>query len=341
MPAPLKLAIVGCGVITEDSHLPAALKSRAVAVSALVDRDESRAAAVARKFGLGAIAFGRLEDALAAADAAVIATPNHTHGALARIALERGIPVLLEKPLTTTHAEALELCDLAEAKRTVLATGFFTRHFPAVRLFKRLADEGFFGRIDRFEFEYGTSGGWAPVSGYNLDRRQSGGGVLVVTGTHFLDRMLHWFGEPSRFSYADDSRGGVEANCKAEVEFDGGLRGSLFFSKTIDLRNRLVVHAERYRAELPWGETGRWTLYPVDRPDLRMTLGDASGSAPPDHYFQVQLEDFAAACRDGTRPLVDGRDGARSVKLCEDFYAARTQLEEPWAWYRKTAPAAA
>src|SRR5204863_5320081 len=120
---------------------------------------------------------------------------------------------------------------------------------PVVSLFKRLLEEGFFGKLQRFHFELGTAGGWTPLSGYNLDRHQSGGGVLVVRGTHFLDRMIYWFGMPTAFSYADDNYGGVEANCKAIVEFTGTfgeLSGTLFFSKTIDLKNKLTFETDLY-----------------------------------------------------------------------------------------------
>ena len=54
----------------------------------------------------------------------------------------------------------------------------------------------------------------------------------MVSGTHVIDRMLDWFGQPSRITYADDSRGGVEANCKASLEFDnelGQFTGSFSF----------------------------------------------------------------------------------------------------------------
>src|SRR6185295_5017153 len=118
----------------------------------------------------------------------LIATPNRTHAAIARVVLGRGIPVLIEKPLATCHEDAVELSELARTKGTFISVGFMTRHYPVVRLVKRLLAQGFLGQPRDFHFEYGTRGGWAPHSGYNLSRQQSGGGVLVVSGTHFLDR---------------------------------------------------------------------------------------------------------------------------------------------------------
>lgn len=326
---PIRLAIVGCGRITENSHLPAALKTEAIEVAALVDPEIERARLLKRMYGCSSELSTSLEAVVDRVDGVLIATPNHTHVALARIALARGRPVLVEKPLAPRYAEAVELCGLAREKGAFISVGFMTRHDPVVALMRRLLDEGFFGRLIRFHFEYGTRGGWAPLSGYNLSREQSGGGVLVVSGTHFLDRMLFWFGHPLGFTYADDSHGGVEANCKVAMEFSGGLTGSLFFSKTIDLANRFVLESERCRVEIPWFERVRVRLRPHALPGIGMTVEGLPAAMDQD-CFQLQLEEFARVIREGGRPTVSGEEGALSVKLCEDFYANRTQLAEPW-----------
>jgi predicted dehydrogenase len=273
-----------------------------------------------------------LEPVIGKVDGVLVATPNHTHSAVARVALERGLPVLIEKPLTPLYAEAMELCGLARQNGAFISVGFVTRHYPVVPLMRRLLDEGFFGRVISFHFEYGTRGGWAPYSGYNLHRAQSGGGVLVVSGTHFLDRMLFWFGTPESFGYADDSYGGVEANCKARMEFGGGVTGTLFFSKTIDLANRFVMETDRYRIVIPWSQRSQIKLQDHALPGIELTLED-SGAANDNDCFQVQLEEFARVIREGGTPTVSGEAGALSVKLCEDFYANREQLEEPWIRY--------
>jgi predicted dehydrogenase len=152
--------------------------------------------------------------------------------------------------------------------------------------------------------------------------------------------MLYWFGMPKSFSFADDSYDGVEANCKAQLEFDGELgrfSGTLFFSKTIDLKNRLVVESDLYRIEIPESETEELTLYSHSLPGVRIAMrADRGANATPvtaPDCFQKQIDDFARAIREKTSPLVGGREGALSVKLFEDFYAHRTQLPEPWRWY--------
>jgi predicted dehydrogenase len=333
----VRLGIVGCGMITSESHLPAILKSPMVEPAFLVDNDLERANSLVRKFGITTRTSTNLAQVLDQADGVIVATPNHTHVSIASEALQRGIPVLIEKPLANTTAEARQLCELAESRGTFISVGYNLRHFPCVPLFKRLLRENFFGTLRHFHFEFGTVGGWAPVSGYNLDRRQAGGGVLVVSGTHVIDRMLDWFGEPSHITYADDSRGGVEANCKASMEFDnelGRFTGSFFFSKTIALKNKFFLQADGYNAELPLGEQRQITLLPKNLPGTKMFIQANNAPELIDSY-KSQVEEFAQCIRLRQQPVVNGREGLLSVEFFERCYADRRQLEEPWAWYTR------
>ncbi len=94
-------------------------------------------------------------------------------------------------------ARETEAAQAAVLRGTVAAPGYVTRFRPNLRLLKSLLDQGYFGRVTRFVHQFGTAGGWAPLSGYNLARSATGGGVLMVTGTHFLDRMLWFWGMPN------------------------------------------------------------------------------------------------------------------------------------------------
>jgi predicted dehydrogenase len=341
---PVRLAIVGCGAHTEFAHLPAAIRSPLIDLTALIDSDLERAAVLKRKYGCSAVIADRLEAVVDFADAVVIVTPNHAHKPLTEVALRHGIHAFVQKPMSTNYPDALALCELARTEGLVIAVGFQGRHFPCVKLMKRLVEEGFFGKIAGFHCEFGARGGYSSLSGYNLSRDQAGGGILVTAGTHYLDRMLYWFGEPTKVEFADDSYGGVEGNCKGSLQFVGGIEGSFFFSKSITLKNKFVFQTERYVVELPAFETERLTLFPRERPGIKMEIGECGGNSGIDYLqqvHQVELEDFARCIRTGSRPVVDGMEGARSVRVCDALYACRTQLPEPWAWYRQATQRAA
>ncbi|MGB5106682.1 MAG: Gfo/Idh/MocA family oxidoreductase [Candidatus Zixiibacteriota bacterium] len=336
---PVKIAIIGCGLITDLAHLPASLKSSKIEVVSLMDQELERAKTLKRKYGCRAAACSDLDRALDKVEAVLIATPNHSHSKVSLKALERGLPVLVEKPLTTSYHEATELVEISKARKTFISVGFVTRHFPVVRFMKRLLDEGYLGKVERFHFEFGTPSGWASVSGYTLDRALSGGGVLMVNGSHYIDRMLYWFGYPEKFSFADDSLGGVEANCKASVQYHDGVEGTMFFSRSMDLRNSFTMRTDKYDVEIPLAEASEITLRPRELDGAVMTMKDSAQPRYSD-YFLAQIDEFADAVRGQSEPSVNGESGAISLKLIEELYGCRTQLAEPWAWYRKNRKAA-
>jgi len=329
----VRLAFVGCGAITRMEHLPAALRSPRVDVAALVDERVENAVALARMYGLNARTTRNLSEVLDDVQGFVLATPNDTHYPIAKQILERGKPVLIEKPITTRYDHALELCEIAERHRTFISVGYRFRFFPSARLFKTLLDEGYFGRVLSFHCEMGSAGGWTPVSGYNMDRARSGGGVLVINGTHFLDLALFWFGEPVAVVYQDDNYGNVEANCKGVWSYEnprGRFDGSFFFSKTIKLSNRFLIETERGRIEWSAGEAERIRVFDPHRPDVKFELSPARRSGGAVDSFRDQIEEFCAnAVHPGTVSS-DGRNGARSIRLIEDMYRDATRLDESW-----------
>ena len=76
-----------------------------------------------------------------------IATPNHTHYTLAKMALEAGKDVLVEKPMTLKSNEAYELVDLADSRKRVLQVGHIFRYNAALQLTRQLLRTGILGRI--------------------------------------------------------------------------------------------------------------------------------------------------------------------------------------------------
>ena len=105
MPQPFRLALVGAGMVTRSSHLPAALASDKVQVVALVEPMRQRAEELARWYGIAPAIVPQVQDVLDHIDGAVIATPNDTHMSIALTCLEAGVATLIEKPLASTYAE--------------------------------------------------------------------------------------------------------------------------------------------------------------------------------------------------------------------------------------------
>ena len=330
----IRLGIIGCGAITENSHLPAALSSSMVDVTALCDTNESRLRFLERQFGLQSIGFLDYRDTFARVDAVILALPNHLHASVGCEFLLRGIHVLCEKPLALTRSECEELCRTSQNTGAVLATGYVTRFFPSTDLTKELIESDFLGLLTSFDYEFGTEEGWAPLSGYNLMRSTSGGGVLVVSGSHFIDRMLFLFGDTKLTNYADDSRGGVEANCVVMVNSNvrgNSIRGCITLSKTHNLNNRLRVSGSKGILEIREGQKLSVTYFPAhSRLRHEIYYAGTVPSAIDEDYFRVQLEDFILAILMKSEPRINREQGSVSVTFMEECYKIARSLDEPW-----------
>ena len=124
---PLRIGIAGVGHFGRY-HALKVVSSKRAALAGVFDPDTERARAIGREAGASAL---ELSELLAASDALVIAAPPQAHHALATAALHAGKHVLVEKPITTTLAQADELVSLAARQGLVLQVGHQERFSAA------------------------------------------------------------------------------------------------------------------------------------------------------------------------------------------------------------------
>jgi predicted dehydrogenase len=319
-----RLAIIGCGKVAA-SHVEAALSSDLAEVAALVDATPGRAQALAERFDINPRLAEDISQVAGEVDGAVIATPNATHAPIAEQCLLSGVAVLIEKPLGVSPDDGRRIGDAAAQTGCTVAVGYVSRFRGNVRQLGTLIRDRYFGRIHRFAYQFGTKGGWAPLSGYNLDRRTSGGGVLVNTGTHFIDRMLDWFGYPDEMFLVDDSEGGPEANATAYFTFGGdhGFRGIARFSKTVALPAGFVMETDQGTVMLKDRSDAPILFYPNRSPDLVHAVSSRGPAAGAGDEFVQQLEDFIVAARTRRPPFVTVEQGRLSLRLIDELYRHR------------------
>lgn len=148
----------------------------------------------------GASTYPTMEKMLehASPDAVIIATPTGSHAALVRSALERGVHVFCEKPLTLRAAESAELAALAEERGLVAQVGYHNRFIATFREVKRLLELGAIGRLTHVLAEaYGPVVLKAKGSTWR-SRRTTGGGCLYDYAAHPLDLLQWYLGAPQR-----------------------------------------------------------------------------------------------------------------------------------------------
>ncbi len=142
--------------------------------------------------------YSSYEEMLAKAslDAVVISTPSSTHVPIALLALEHGLDLFIEKPLSNTLASAKELCAKARQGRAIAMVGYCLRYLPTFERAREALIAGSIGKITRIEAQMYISDVSSPQSGWRYDPLKSGGGVVIDFSVHMLDLLQWFFGRP-------------------------------------------------------------------------------------------------------------------------------------------------
>lgn len=343
--SPLRLAVVGCGAMSRDFHLPVLAGHPGVQIVALVDRDTVRAGELARAYRVPTVLTDANELDGANVDAALIATPPFHH-APATIALaKKGIHVLVEKPMALTRADAEAMVKAADHAGVVLAVGLFRRLFPSMRMLRTLIASQHLGRPIGFDIEAGSVYGWPLTTLANLRKDQGGGGVFLDIAPHTLDQLLYVLpGTPVLVEFRDNSRGGIESDCLLQMQIrtaDGSMiPGRMELSRTRKLRNTIRIDCERGSFEIASGERYRVGIKPrglelVDdlqgvRPYKLQAGWEGETEEAGYSAYRDQLDDFVEAIRTKSKPRLSGESAVPVVGFIEECYQASLPLSEPW-----------
>ncbi|SED08351.1 Predicted dehydrogenase [Streptomyces sp. 2231.1] len=282
---PLRVGLIGYGLAGSVFHAPLIAATEGLALDTVVTSNPDRQGQARAEFPDVRVAatpeelFARADEL----DLVVIASPNRTHVPLATAALESGLPVVVDKPVAGTAAEARGLADLAE-KRGLLLSVFQNRRWDNDFLTLRgLLADGRLGDVWRFESRFERwrpqpKGGW----------RESGdpaeiGGLLYDLGSHVVDQALALFGPVTEvYAETDVRRPGAEADDDTFIALThaNGVRSHLYVSATT------AQLGPRFRV-----------------------LGSRAG------YVKYGLDPQEAALREGSRPGTGAEWGAEDQSL--------------------------
>lgn len=208
--------------------------------------------------------------------AIVIATPTTTHEPMVRKALERGLHVFCEKPLTLSSAQSESLAALATAKGLTAQVGYHNRFIGTFNEVKRLLDTGALGRISHVQAEaYGpvilkpSKPTWRGKAG-------NGGGCLYDYAAHPLNLVNWYFGRPQGCSGAvikSIFSAEVDDEVYATLGFEGGITGQLSVNWSDASVRKMTTRVSI------WGTGGK--IY-ADRQEIQVFL--TGGAAIPPGY---------------------------------------------------------
>src|SRR4051812_30359651 len=218
----VRVAVIGGGAVAERYHLPTLAERSNVNIAGLAELNEDRRSRLADQFRISH-AVSDYRALIGSVDAAIVTLPHHLHAAVALDLLEHGIHVLVEKPMALRAKDCDAMIAAADSNGAVLAIGLMRRFVPALKFTKCALASGLLGDVHHFEFREGRIYDWSAVSAFDREC----GGVLADIGAHVLDLMLWWFGDCVSWTYLDDARGGVEADCLIEVTMQSGATGTV------------------------------------------------------------------------------------------------------------------
>jgi scyllo-inositol 2-dehydrogenase (NADP+) len=193
----IDVGLIGFGLGGRCFHAPVISAVPGLRLAAILQRTSNSAAQLYPHAGV----VRTLEELLAIDSIRLVAisTPNQTHFPLAKRCLEAGRHVVVDKPFTTTVAEAIELVNLAKQRNLVLSV-YHNRRFDAdFQALRQITETGALGRVLRFESTYdryrpnSKPGAWREKPG-------SGSGVLFDLAPHLIDQAFMLLGTPQTIS---------------------------------------------------------------------------------------------------------------------------------------------
>ncbi len=195
----MRWGIVGFGWVARDYMAPG-IRASGGTVAAVCDPDPAARAAAAAAYG--ATGHADLAGLLAQRpDAVYVATPNHLHRAAVEACAAVGVPILCEKPLAATIADAEAMVAACARAGVLLGSAFDQRHHPAHRAVRGAVER--LGTVTALRIVYGCWVGreWsgsAALAGANwrIDVHQAGGGAVIDLAPHGIDLVDALLGEP-------------------------------------------------------------------------------------------------------------------------------------------------
>lgn len=323
----LNVAVVGCGDVSEV-HFAAILDATDVRLVAVCDRDDARRQSASERFEVPG--YASVDELLNShsIDVLHVCTPHSEHVSVAEAALDRGVHVLLEKPLAESVPAGDRLVAAATASSATLGVCFQNRYNPTSIALKAALDDSDYGRPlgARAQVMWTRTADYYRARPWRGTWAGSGGGVLMNQSIHTID-LVQWLlgdvtsvhGDTSTLLFADTIE--VEDTASGVFEHASGIRTNFYATLThfehapvfIEItceRGVLVLNGD-LSVHLPDGS--RRMLAERDQVMTARTYWGAS--------HERLIGDFYRAIRSGEPFWINAPEAAKSLAIAQAFYA--------------------
>jgi predicted dehydrogenase len=270
----------------------------------VVDVDEERVHDVAEN--LGVPAYTDLDHFLdeTRPDALSIVVPTVRHLEVSKKAMEQGVHLLIEKPVTASTEEAEELLRIASDRNLILQVGHIERFNSAVQQVREMVNDPIFIQSRRM----------GPFSS-----RISDVGVVLDLMIHDVDIILSLVHSPIAEISAMGRcvRTNYEDIASAQIRFENGTIAHILVSRVTEKRMRTLEITEPERYIMVNYETQDVTVHHcIQKPGRGLAEVVEHPVFPKREPLKMELQDFVNCIREGREPLVGLRDGKRALEVC-------------------------
>ncbi|MGV6872289.1 Gfo/Idh/MocA family protein [Pseudochelatococcus sp. B33] len=331
MQTTIRIAVAGAGAIGK-AHISRIVAEPRASLSAIIGPSPQT-----REFAqsMGVAHFEDIEACFAhdKPDGIVLATPNKLHVPGALLAVKRGVPVLVEKPVSDDLAAAKALVEASEATGVAVLVGHHRRHSPLIRRAKQIIASG---RLGRMTVVHAFCWFHKPDSGYfegaGAWRREAGGGVILINLVHAIDDLRNLCGEIVSVQAVSSSamRGfAVEDSAAIILRFANGALGTLSLSDTVS-------------SPWSWEMTSGENKFYAQTDEVCYFFGGTEGSlsvprlelwrhetaqewghpllahrviTPQDDPLVPQLRHFIDVIQRNASPIIDAQGGTKTLEL--------------------------
>jgi predicted dehydrogenase len=336
---PTRIAVAGAGYIGL-AHIEVIRNNPLCTLSAIVDPAPARRDVA---MAVGARHFNTLDDLLAQdrPDGVVLATPNALHVPQALQCLTQGLPILLEKPIAPTLAEALKLVEAVETQQGKILIGHHRAHSPIMAKAREVIASGQLGKLVAV---MGSATFYKPDSYFEDGpwRREPGGGPLLLNMIHEVHNLRILCGEIVAVqAFASHATRGfaVEDTVAISLQFASGALGTFMLSDTsacarsweqtsqenkaypsYDDEDCYVVTGTRGSLSVP---TMRLKTYPkLEDRSWWKPFESATVEMVRDDPLKHQMAHFMQVIQGKAQPLVSARDGMLNLKVTQAIVQA-------------------
>ncbi|MFD2830418.1 Gfo/Idh/MocA family protein [Corticicoccus populi] len=322
----LKVAVIGCGSIAKNRHLPEYSQNSEAVITAVCDIVEDRAKETAETYQADYYMDYKKMLKEADIDAVSVCLPNYLHAPVSIDALNAGVHVLCEKPMATSTEEADRMIEAAEKNDRKLMIGHNQRFVPSHQKARELIASGALGKVYSFRTTFGHGGpeGWSAdgTDSWFFKKDEAFIGAMGDLGVHKADLIRYIlqdeFTEVGAFvETSAKEKADVDDNAALILKSKKGIIGTLAASwaYTSAEDNSTVIYGEKGILRLEDDPVSSLIAQYANGETVRYELGAIQSNDEGGQTTSHVIDHFVSAVQNDTAPLIDGKEGRQSLEI--------------------------